>query len=293
MVVSIGLAGAGRRAREAYAPALASCDEIRFAGIWGGAHDTARALAASQGVPVHESFHELMDHCEAVVFAIPPAAQAEYVVDAARHDKSMLLEQPMAGDLAGAELMRIETNNAGVVSQLALTWRYALAVRHFLSEQVPRTRPKGGTGRVVSGTQLAGPTASPWRRELGVLLDLGPNLIDLLEAALGPVVGIRAHGDPGGWFGLMLEHRVGRYSEASLCATAEVQPKVASVEVFGAGGSAMVDCAGAERPDTYQTMVREFADAVARGTSPELDINHGFHLQQCLETAETDLVAGR
>jgi hypothetical protein len=90
-----------------------------------------------------------------------------------------------------------------------------------------------------------------------------------------------------------MEHQIGHYSEASLCGTTTGGTDVASVEIFGPGGATAIDCAGVDGPETRQTMVREFAEAVERGRSPGLDVNHGMHLQMLLESAETDLLAGR
>ncbi|HEV7934593.1 MAG TPA: Gfo/Idh/MocA family oxidoreductase [Actinomadura sp.] len=293
MVVSIGLVGAGRRAREAYAPALASCPEVRFSGLWGRTHDTARALADQYGVPAHHSFDELMNDCEAVVFAVPPAVQPDLAVGAARRDKSMLLERPISGDVAGAEQMVDEIIRTQVVTQLALAWRYAIVVREFLSNKVPKTWPKGGTARVVSPMVRDHGSPGPWQLERAVLQYRGPDLLDLLEAALGRIVGIRARADPPGRFGLTLEHQIGHYSEASLCGTTTGSTEVATVEIFGPGGATAIDCAGVDGPETHETMIREFAEAVGNGRSPDLDVNHGMHLQILLESAETDLVAGR
>jgi predicted dehydrogenase len=293
MAVSIGLAGAGRWATEVHAPSLASCPEIRFSGIWSRSDDAAWSLATRYGVPAYRSYDELLEHCQGVSFAVPPAVQPDLAVKAARRDKAMLLGKPMAGDLAGAEDMTIEVDNAGVVSQLALTWRYAFAVREFLNHGRKRTRALGGAGRVVSGTMADSRSAAPWRLERGVLLELGPDLVDLLETALGRVTAIRAHGDPHGWFGLLLEHEEGRFSEASMCATAAVDQPVAQVEIFGSGGAAEVDCVAAVGPETYTTMFREFADAIDRDAPHELDVHRGLRLQQLLEAADTDLLAGR
>jgi hypothetical protein len=39
-------------------------------------------------------------------------------------------------------------------------------------------------------------------------------------------------------------------------------------------------------------MIQEFAEAVVRGNSHELDVHRGMHLQRVLEAAETDLLMG-
>ncbi|MGW3361550.1 Gfo/Idh/MocA family protein [Streptosporangium canum] len=287
MTVTIGLAGAGRRAVEVHAPAIASCPGARFGGVWARSPMTARALADKYGVPVFEHFDEMLGHCDAVAFAVPPAVQEDIAAVAARRGRAVLLERPIASDLAGAEDLAVAA--ACTISQVALTWRYAPAIRDFLTTEVPRTFPKGGGGRVISPAPAG---ASPGVRELSVLRSLGSDLVDLLDAALGKVAGVRAHGEPDGWFGLMLEHQIGRYSEASMYALPEGATRRAEVEIFGPGGAAAIDCVAAVGPDAIDTMYREFAAAVEQGAPPELDVRHGLRLQQVIEAAETDLIVG-
>lgn len=52
-----------------------------------------------------------------------------------------------------------------------------------------------------------------------MLRDDGVDLVDLLEATLGRIVDVQAHGERRGWLGLMLDHQIGRYSEASMAET--------------------------------------------------------------------------
>ena len=290
MPVAIGLVGAGRGASEAYAPALAACVDVRFLGVWARSSAPARSLAEHYGAQTYQRYSDMLDDCDSVVFAVPPAVQTELGTAAAHRGKAVLLNEPIGGDLAGAEQLAKAVTAAGVVSQLALAWRYTPAARHFLTVEAPKTWPKGGTGRVVSGVLSAGQSISTWRRRRGVLLDQGGDLVDLLEAALGQALTVRAHGDPQGWVGLLLEHEGGRFSEASLYGTASPDATHSEVEVFGAGGSAVVDCAAAVGPDTFQTMIQEFAAAVESGRPHDLDVRHGLHLQYVLDAADTELL---
>jgi predicted dehydrogenase len=292
VTLSIGLVGAGNRATQVHAPTLARRPEVRFTGVWARRLPAVRALAERHGVTAYDRFGDLLEHCDAVAFAVPPPVQAELAADAARHGKAVFLERPMAGDIAGAEQLVEAVQAAKVISQLGLAWRYAADVRRFLTTDVKRVRPDGGAGRLISGSHLPGGAVSAWRIERGVLRDQGVDLLDLLEAALGPIVGVQAHGDRGGWIGLMLDHQVGRFSEASMSATSAPGTARADVEIFGPGGSAMVDCSNASGPDAYQTMYREFADAVQGGSAPPLNANHGLHLQRVIESADTDVLLG-
>jgi predicted dehydrogenase len=153
--------------------------------------------------------------------------------------------------------------------------------------------PRGGTGLVVVGRPAVGAAGGVWRLERPVLWGMGPHLIDLLEAALGPVPELRAHGDRSGWVGLHLEHQVGRFSDATLYVTGAEQRSRAIVEAFGPAGSARVDAAEAVGPQAYRTMVEDFAAAVAKGRSSDADVEHGLHLHDLVEAADDDLLRGR
>jgi predicted dehydrogenase len=291
VALTVGLVGTGRRASEVHAPTLAGSTDLEFGGIWGRTSAAARALAERYGVPVYDRFDDLVQHVDAVVFSIPPAAQAEYAADAVRHGKAILVERPIAGDLAGADALALAVERSGVVSQVALMWRYSPAVRTFLRTAAPETAPVGGAGRLVSGVLAPGSGVSAWRAERGVLRDQGPDLLDLLDAALGPVAAVRGHGDPQGWVGLLLEQPVGHFSEVSMYALAPPGVREARVEVFGPEGHADLDCSDVVGPLTYERMYAEFAEAVRDGSPHELDIRRGRHIQQVIEAAETDLIS--
>lgn len=292
MTITVGLAGAGRRAAGVHAPALASAPGIEFAGIWALSAAPARALADRHGVRAFWEFGDLLENCDAVAFAVPPAAQPDLAATAVERGRGVLLERPMAGDLAGAEELAKTVREKNVVSQIGLSWRYTAQVRHFLRTDVERVRPVSGRGRVLSDDHLDDDLAATWRIERGVLRDHGVDLLDLLEATLGPIAGVQAHGDRHGWIDITLDHLVGHGSEASMTATAPQGTLRAGVEIFGAGGTAALDCVGVVGPATYRTMYAEFAAAVQRQVTPPLDVEHGLHLQRVIESADTDIVWG-
>jgi predicted dehydrogenase len=271
---------------------LASAPDIEFAGVWALSPGPARALAARHGVQAFWEFGDLLEKCDAVAFAVPPAAQPDLAAAAVRRGRSVLLERPIAGDLAGAEELAKTVREKNVVSQIGLAWRYAAHVRHFLRTELKRVRPVSGRGRVLSDDHLDDDLAATWRIERGVLRDHGVDLLDLLEATLGPIAGIQAHGDQHGWIGLMLDHLAGHYSEASMSATVPRDTFRADVEIFGPGGAAALDCVGVVGPAAYRTMYAEFVAAVERQVTPALDVEHGLHLQRVIESADTGIVFG-
>src|SRR5690606_21825013 len=122
----------GPWARTMHARMLAAGPETSLAGVWARRPEAAAEVAAPYGAPVAASFEELLDTCEAVDFAVPPAVQADLAVRAARAGKALLLEKPLGPDLAGARAVAEAVAECGVVSQLVLTKRYHPATRDFL-----------------------------------------------------------------------------------------------------------------------------------------------------------------
>lgn len=288
--IDVGLVGAGPWARLVHGPMLAAGPETRLAGVWARRAGAGAELAETLGVRAFARYEDLLDASESVAFAVPPAVQADMAVIAVGAGKAVLLEKPIADDLAGARRLADAVSEAGVVSQVVLSWRYASSVRHFL-QQAATFEAVGGRAAFISGGLLGGMFATPWRLDRGALLDLGPHVIDLLDAALGPVVAVRAHGASRGWVGLLLEHADGRVSEASMSGMVAVEPHVAGAAVFGAAGAVEVDCALAVGPEAFAVLRGEFAEAVTTGVPHPLDVHRGLHLQQVIAWAEDDLAA--
>lgn len=290
--VRVGVVGAGPWASLVHAPTFAAGPETTLAGVWARRPEAAAHLASHHGAPAFRDVDELFGRCDAVAFAVPPDVQAALAARAARSGTAVLLEKPIAGDLASAEELVAAVDRAGVASLVLLSWRYAAPVRRFL-ESARTFGAVGGTGRFLSGGALGGPFATPWRLERGPLLDLGPHVIDLLDAALGEVTAIHAVGDRLGWVDLVLEHLGGTTSSASLCATTPIDPSRAGAELYGPGGVLEIDCTDAVDASAFATMRHELAQAVARGGGHPLDAHRGLHLQRLLHDAEQQLLSGK
>ncbi|MFI6326365.1 Gfo/Idh/MocA family protein [Nonomuraea sp. NPDC050556] len=282
--VSVGLVGAGPWAAMAHAPMLQNSPHTRLAGVWARRPEAAAEL----GAPVYERIEDLFDACEAVAFCVPPAVQADLAVKAARAGKALLLEKPLADSLDGARRLADAIGEAGVASQMFLTMRYAEPARTFLA-QCQDIEPFAGRAASLGGGWTEGPFATPWRLERGALLDVGPHVIDLLDAALGRIVGVRANGDPLGWTGLLLDHEGGAVSQAAICMQTTGAVRSQSFEVYGRRGSAEL---GSFDEDPLDVIAAEFADTVRRGGGHLLDAAHGLHLQEILASAEAQLIRG-
>lgn len=290
--VAVGLVGAGPWARTMHAPLLAAGPETRLAGVWARRPEAAKELAATHETVAFERFDELLEVCEAVAFAVPPAVQADLAVDAARQGKALLLDKPLAADLDGAIAVADAVGEAGVPSLMFLTLRYTRGVRDYLTAAAAFPA-FGGRAWYVSNALLGGQYAHGWRMQPhGALLDVGPHVLDLVDAALGPVMRLRAHTSHGGWFGLQLEHENGALSDISLTAKAALKATEAGVVLYGStpganGDGRLALDVSSLRGEEAPTLLRSaFAAVVQTGrVDHPLGAQRGLHLQRLLDAA--------
>ncbi|MEJ8279703.1 Gfo/Idh/MocA family protein [Pseudonocardia spirodelae] len=288
----IGLLGAGPWAQAVHAPAIAAHPRWSAAGVWARRPEAAAEVAAISGGPVHTSVESLLDACDAVAFAVPPAVQAgllETVVGAGKH---VVLEKPLAADLPAARRAAAAVGAAGVRSATMLTLRFDPAIRAWL-DTVPDGAGGPGTtatARWLSGALLGGPfAASAWRAEHGALLDVGPHVVDLLDAALGPVTGVdHGHRDePDLWrFGLV--HAGGARSSVVLSLRIPVDPTDFEVALAGGmgpdgRGRHVLDRRPADAVACFGALLDDLEAAIADGTDLPVDARRALHLQQVID----------
>ena len=282
----VGLVGSRPWARLVTGPVLAAGPQTRVTGVWSRRPKHAAQLATQLGVSSYLELDELFATCDAVAIAVAPAAQPELAVRAAQAGKVLLLEKPLAADVAGARAIVDAVGAAGVGALVMLSYRFNPGLDAFIS-QAEAVEPLGGRGWFVSGAFLQGPFAHGWRLERGAVLDVGPHLLDLLEAGLGEIVDVRAAGHPLGWVSLLCLHASGATSTGSLCCTSASESRT-SVEVFGHGGPALYD--GRVKDETqWADQVRNALVRVARGHEHPANVRRALHLQELIDSVEAQL----
>lgn len=280
----VGLVGGGPWARRVHGPALAAHPGTELTSVWTRRPEVAAELAGALGGHAAGSFDELLDGVDAVAFAVPPQVQGELAVRAAAAGKHLICEKPLAGDLDAARA--VSAAAAGVTSALVLTLRYDPEVADWLATIPGGAGPDTvGSVRWLSGSLLGGPYAtSSWRAEHGALLDIGPHVIDLLDAALGPVTGVGwAHLDePDLWrFGLL--HDGGAHSTVTISLRLPVDPSEIELTAFGGVGRHRLAGRAADAPTCYARLLDRFVDAVHGGPPVELDVARGLRLQEIVD----------
>lgn len=282
MPVEVGLVGAGPWAATMHGPVLAAGPQTRLAAVWARRPDAATQLAARLDTYAARSYEELLDRCEAVAFAVPPDVQAVLAPRAARAGKALLLEKPLALDLSSARALADAVAEYGVVTQLVLTKRYHPSTRAFLTAAATFDAA-GARTQYLHGAFLGGAMATGWRLALGALYDLGPHLLDLLDAALGPVEELRAAGDSRRWIELTCVHRGGAVSQMSLSGAVGLTSSRAGIELFGPAGTLALDFGTVDHEQCWPVLRAEFATAVRSGVPHSLDVRRGLVLQELLD----------
>ncbi len=280
--VRVGVVGAGPWARMMHAPMLAAGPHTTLTAMWGRRLSAAQEVAGEFGAFGTGDFEAFLDHCDAVSFAVPPDVQAELAPVAATAGKPLLLEKPIALSLDAARAMTDAIQATGVPTQIVLSRRYSKRIRAFLAglEGVEVT---GLRTSFVSGAFLDGsPFQTPWRLREGALLDVGPHVLDMMDAVGGRIEEITFSGDPLKWLAVTTRHASGAVGQASISSV--VPGFLWDLDVFGPGGIISApQRPDDERDEVKETIAREFAEVCRAGVPHALDVRRGLYLQELMQ----------
>ena len=175
------------------------------------------------------------------MFAVPPDVQSQIAVRAARLGRHLLLEKPIAFTDAEADALVEAVETAGVASVVFFTSRFQSDVRDWLAEVTAASGWLGGRA-IWPGTALeeGNPFNTPWRRLKGGLWDLGPHVVSLFWASLGPVVSVTADRGLADITHLILHHASGVTSTATVTLSAPEAAGEFELALWGAPGWSIV-----------------------------------------------------
>jgi predicted dehydrogenase len=291
-----GLVGTGYWARITHAPALAGLPGAELAAVWGRDPAAAADLAAGYGAASDPGFEQFLDRVDAVAFAVPPHVQAPLAVRAAQAGKHLLLEKPVALSVAEADKLAAAVDEAQVASVVFFTWRFNPEIRAWLTDEQARGGWSGegwsGGAAVWLGTSLqdGNDFNTPWRRDSGALWDLGPHLVGMLWACLGPVTEVTAVAGKADVVHLVLRHQTGVTSTVTTTLNAPEAAAGVSVFVWGEAGRSVMP---PEVIDPVAALRRAAAELMAGAAEGVLehpcDVRFGRDITRVLAAAEAQL----
>ncbi|CRK61043.1 Myo-inositol 2-dehydrogenase [Alloactinosynnema sp. L-07] len=280
-VLRVGLVGAGPWAGKVHAPGIDGHSGTELTAVWARRPEAATGL----GAPVVGGFDELLSIVDAVAFAVPPAAQAELAIKAARAGKHVILEKPIAESVESARRLADAVGEAGVASIVVFIRRFAPETREWLADVKAHGGWAGGNARWLSGALLGGDYSfSTWRHDGGALADVGPHVFDLLDAALGPVAEVIAarRTEPDLW-NVVFGHESGATSTATLSMRLPTRPTVTEISVYGEPGYRELTGRATSAQDSFATLLDEFTALVRDGRADHpLSVHRGLAMQRLL-----------
>jgi len=291
-----GLVGTGYWAKTTHAPALASTTGAELAAVWGRDPVAAAALAASYDARPHHDIDAFLASVDAVAFAVPPHVQAPLAIRAAQAGKHLLLEKPVALSVADADRLVTAVDEAHVASIVFFTWRFNTEIRGWLTDEQARggwsREGWSGGAAIWLGTSLQedNPFNTPWRREKGALWDLGPHLVGMLWACLGPVTEVTAVAGKADVTHLVLRHDTGATSTVTCTQSAPEAAAGVTVFVWGEAGRSVMP---AELVDPVAALRTAAAELIAGATSSNpahpCDVRFGREITRVLAEAQAQL----
>ena len=295
-----GLVGTGYWARFTHAPALATTPGATLAAVWGRDAAATSALAARYGAIPHDDFDEFLAGVDAVAFAVPPHVQAPLAVRAAQKGKHLLLEKPIALAPEDADTVVAAVEKAGVASVVFFTWRFNREIRAWLADEQARGGWSGegwsGGTAVWLGTALQpdSPFNTPWRQQKGALWDLGPHLVGMLWACLGPVTSVTAVPGEADVTHLVLGHQSGASSTLTMALDAPEAASGYNLFVWGAAGRSVMPATPIDSEESLRVAAVELiASASAQRPYHPCDVRFGRDIVQVLAEADAQLAAAR
>lgn len=193
--IRTALVGYGKVAH-LHARALANIPEADLVAVCGRHPDRAAAFAQQYTIGAYTDVEEMIRQAgvQAVIICTPHPAHVGPAVSAAEHGVHVLVEKPLASDLADCDRMIAAADRAGV--KLGV-----ISQRRFY-EPVIRVRQAIDSGKIgapILGTvgmygwrDQAYYNADPWRGKWdteggGVLVNQAPHQLDLLQWFMGPI----------------------------------------------------------------------------------------------------------
>ncbi|MFW6690804.1 Gfo/Idh/MocA family protein [Streptomyces sp. MAR4 CNX-425] len=296
-----GLLGTGPWAERAHGPGLQAHPRAEIAGVWGRRPEAARAVADRFSTRAYDDVDALFAECDAVAVALPPDVQAPLAERAAAAGCHLLLDKPVATDVAAARRVVEAVERAGVASVVFFTLRFREETARWLAERAGEEGWQLGRADWLSPVFAGSDSpfaASPWRGEKGALWDVGPHALSMLLPVLGEVDpaapgAVTAARGPGDTVHLTLRHDAGASSTCTLTHTMPAPAAGVTVQLHGSSGVRTAPDRDDEGPvPAFVRAVDALLEAAGSGRPDPRDVRLGLRVTEILAAAERQLSTG-
>jgi predicted dehydrogenase len=299
-----GLIGTGPWARLTHGPALTAVDGTTFAAVWGRDRQKTEGFVRelsreAETVVAFDDIDAFLDAVDVVVFAVPPDIQQGIAIRAAGLGKHLLLEKPIARDLAAGLEVVGAIEDAGIAASVFFTQQHLPTYTAWRDELV-----RTGGWRSARFERFAPVLTDPeglffgsaWRHELGGWWDGAPHAIAHLMTVLGPVTAVQAARGPGDLTDAILWHESGARSTIAISFDATVavpgvgwllgeQGKVDEPTPEGWAGSSV---------EASRNAVAGIVATVERGAAPNpADVRFGYRVLQVVDAGDRSIAEAR
>jgi predicted dehydrogenase len=289
-----GLLGTGYWALHAHGAALAASADAHLVGVWGRDPTRAGDVAQRLGTASYHDLEELLASVDAVAIAVPPDAQVGLAVRATKAGCHLLLEKPLALDVAGAEAVANAVDEAGVASVVFFTQRFNPDNERW-AEQAAEAGP-WHSAHLVHYANIFEPGnpfgASPWRQARGALWDIGPHALSAVLPVLGEVTSVAARRGPAGsdTVHLVLTHGESTVSTVSLSLTMPSAAAGNRLVLYGESGIWERPQSTFELSHALAMAISDLTSLAASGeTQHRCDARFGLEVVRVLAAAEQAL----
>ncbi|WP_067621884.1 Gfo/Idh/MocA family protein [Alicyclobacillus acidiphilus] len=188
--MKVGIVSFAHMHAHSYANALQSIKGVEFAAIADDLPERGQAAADQYGVRYVGDYPALLaEDIDALIVCTENARHAEVVIAAAKANKHILCEKPIATTLADAQAMIVACRESGVLLQTAFPVRFHPAV-----QRVKRLLEQGRVGRILAmrgtnrGQNPGGWFVDPALSGGGAVLDHTVHVVDLMRWFTGSEV---------------------------------------------------------------------------------------------------------
>ena len=294
--MKFGVVGTGPWANMTHGPGLTQAAGVELVGVWGRNAANTDRLATELGATPYDEYSAMLEHVEAVAFAVPPTVQAVMAVEAAQAGKHLLLDKPIAADVEASRALQAAATDSKVATVVFFTDRFVSASRTWFDHVQQSGGWLGGWMRWFSALQEPDNPfgASPWRRERGALWDTGPHALSTLGAALGPIETITAVAGRDDLVTLTLGHPNGVTSTATLSQFAPPAAVCVETTVWGEQGFSVMPARPTDAAGALRVAAQELVDSARSGQPHDVDVAFGARIVELLQEAQTQIdIQGR